>query len=70
MAELTEPERGRGAERAQRPARAHVCPACGSRAIERVARRGLVERVLAPLAGRWPYRCLDCDRRFHDRRSA
>jgi DNA-directed RNA polymerase subunit RPC12/RpoP len=47
--------------------RAHRCPRCGHRGIERASRRGAVEELLLPLVGLRPYRCLRCLRRFYDR---
>jgi predicted RNA-binding Zn-ribbon protein involved in translation (DUF1610 family) len=40
------------------------CPVCGSLAIRRSTRKGLVERVWLRIAFVWPYRCDDCDARF------
>ena len=45
----------------------HVCPKCQSRAIARVARGDVLERLILMLRRKRPYRCLDCDYRFYDR---
>ena len=47
----------------------HRCPSCQSREVERTARRGILERVFLLLVGQRPYRCLNCHRRFYDRRA-
>ena len=49
-------------------AHSHRCPGCNGYAVERVSRRGAYELFVLPLLGRRPYRCLNCGRRFHDRR--
>ena len=48
---------------------AHVCPDCESIWIIREHRAGFFERVILPLLRRRAYRCLDCHRRFYDRRT-
>jgi hypothetical protein len=42
------------------------CPKCGSEDVERIRRHGAMDAVRATL-GSWPYRCSDCDSRFHSR---
>ena len=39
------------------------CPGCGSTDIARRRRRGILAQVRATF-GLWPYRCLDCGKRF------
>jgi transposase len=46
--------------------REHVCPECRSKAIERVPRQDVFERLILMLRRRRRYRCLDCDTRFYD----
>lgn len=41
-----------------------VCPYCGSKAIRRSKRRGMVESSLSLIWVR-PFRCKDCDQRFY-----
>jgi hypothetical protein len=45
----------------------HRCPRCGARHAERRTPRTLRERTTLALLGRFPYGCLQCGRRFHDR---
>jgi ribosomal protein L37AE/L43A len=52
-----------------KPRRMHRCPRCHGTHIERVARRGLYERLILPLVLRRAYRCRECSERFHDRKS-
>jgi hypothetical protein len=40
------------------------CSECGSTDIARGRRRGILAQVRATF-GLWPYRCLDCGKRFH-----
>jgi hypothetical protein len=47
--------------------RGHVCSKCQSRAVVRVERGDVFERMLLKFRGKLPYRCLDCDHRFLDR---
>ena len=47
--------------------RGHVCSKCQSRAVVRVERGDVFERMLLRYRGKLPYRCLDCDHRFLDR---
>ena len=47
--------------------RGHVCSKCQSRAVVRVERGDVFERMLLKFRGKRPYRCLDCDHRFVDR---
>ena len=47
--------------------RGHVCTKCQSRAVVRVERGDIFERMLLKFRGKLPYRCLDCDHRFLDR---
>jgi predicted RNA-binding Zn-ribbon protein involved in translation (DUF1610 family) len=46
----------------------HVCPACGGEDVERVHRRGPLERLVTTLLHRRAYRCLHCAHRFYDGR--
>ena len=41
----------------------HKCPGCGSESIRR-SRRTAIDQVRC-IAGYRPYRCRECDRRFH-----
>ena len=43
-----------------------ICPRCGSDRIRRAARRGLTEGILLRIAGRAPFRCFACGKRFVD----
>jgi hypothetical protein len=45
----------------------HVCPKCQSRAIVRLGRGDVVDRLILKVKRKLPYRCLDCDHRFLDR---
>jgi DNA-directed RNA polymerase subunit RPC12/RpoP len=45
----------------------HVCPKCQSKAIDRVPRQDILERLILRVRRRRLYRCLDCDHHFHDR---
>jgi transposase len=47
-------------------AREHVCPECRSKAIERLHREDVFERLILMLRRKRRYRCLDCDNRFYD----
>ena len=47
--------------------RKHVCPECGSKAIEREPPADVLERLILMLRRKQVYRCIDCDRRFSDR---
>jgi len=46
--------------------RKHVCPKCGSRAIQREPPADVLERLIVTLRRKQVY-CIDCDRRFSDR---
>jgi uncharacterized protein with PIN domain len=59
--------KSRVAQRKRR--RMHRCPRCQGGHIERVARRGLYERLILPLMLRRAYRCRECSERFHDRKT-
>lgn len=50
----------------ERRRREHACPQCGSREIERVPRRGVLDRLVR-LVGRRVYLCRACRCRFYDR---
>lgn len=41
-----------------------TCPMCGSRSVRRSTRRNLRERLWS-FAGRYPYRCYECQTRFY-----
>jgi ribosomal protein L37AE/L43A len=47
--------------------RDHLCPSCGSGAVDRTQRHGALERLYLTLANQRPYRCRECDHRFYDR---
>jgi DNA-directed RNA polymerase subunit RPC12/RpoP len=47
--------------------RKHVCPECGSKAIQREPPADVLERLILMLRRKQVYRCIDCDRRFSDR---
>ncbi len=47
----------------------HRCPECGANHAERRTARNVFERAAAAVIGYYPYRCLECDRRFFDRPS-
>src|SRR5262245_49098873 len=49
------------------PIRGARCPDCGGDSTEWRRPRGEAERVRATLAGRRPYRCRQCRRRFYCR---
>lgn len=42
----------------------HACPSCGSEDVRRTHRRTLFDWAISSLGPR-PYRCADCQRRFH-----
>jgi hypothetical protein len=42
------------------------CPRCKSYSIKRVARRGIIEKMIFPVLGLWPYRCQGCDLKYFD----
>ena len=48
----------------------HICPKCGSAAIDRVRRTGVLDHLVRLLFGWRVYRCVDCGRRFYDRPSS
>ncbi|OFV98344.1 MAG: hypothetical protein A3H28_17330 [Acidobacteria bacterium RIFCSPLOWO2_02_FULL_61_28] len=54
-------------ERRSRKAHRRVCPECGKEQVHRSRRRTLSDYLLS-LAGLVPYRCHECDHRFHVRR--
>ena len=50
--------------------RKHSCPNCGSEAIRRSLRSGIVENIFYRMIGLRPYRCQACGERFFDRHGA
>jgi DNA-directed RNA polymerase subunit RPC12/RpoP len=50
--------------------RRHSCPNCGSESVRRSLRSGFIENIIYRLIGLRPYRCMACETRFIDRRSA
>jgi hypothetical protein len=48
----------------------HRCPGCGARHAERRTPRTWLERLGVALVEVRTYRCLECGRRFHQRRAA
>lgn len=42
------------------------CPRCKSYCIKRVARQGILEKLIFPILGLWPYRCQGCDLKYFD----
>ena len=45
----------------------HRCPRCGGARAERRTAKNYRERAALAVFGYYPYRCLDCERRFLDR---
>jgi predicted RNA-binding Zn-ribbon protein involved in translation (DUF1610 family) len=50
--------------------RRHSCPNCGSEAVRRSLRSGIVENIFYRMIGLRPYGCQACGERFFDRRGA
>jgi DNA-directed RNA polymerase subunit RPC12/RpoP len=45
----------------------HVCPKCQSKAITRVPREDVLQRLVLMFRRKRIYRCLECNHRFYDR---